>query len=179
MIRFLRRALSLLLTVYLLGYAAFAISMPDPAGDERTDAIVVLTGGTGRLDRGFDLLRRGVSHRMFISGVAPSVRPQELAAAFNVDPRLVQCCVVLGRDAVDTRSNADEVAQWLARAHVRSIRLVTNDVHMRRARYEMSKTVGANVAILADAVPADADIRQIFVEYNKYLLGWLADLVGV
>ena len=35
----------------------FAVLLPKPAGDERTDAIVVLTGGTGRLERGFELLR--------------------------------------------------------------------------------------------------------------------------
>jgi hypothetical protein len=50
---------------------------------------------------------------------------------------------------------------------------------MRRARYEIEKRVGADVAIVSDAVPTDSDIRQIFIEYNKYLLGRAADLVGI
>jgi len=178
-IRWFFRLLALALLVYGVGYALFAMAMPGPAGDESTDAIVVLTGGTGRLDRGFDLIRRGVARRLLISGVAPTVRPQELAAAYHVDPRLLACCVTLGRQAFDTRSNADEVASWLQRWHARSIRLVTNDIHMRRARFEIEKRVGEDVAIVSDAVPTESDIRQVFIEYNKYLLGRAADLVGI
>jgi uncharacterized SAM-binding protein YcdF (DUF218 family) len=178
-IRWFFRLFALLLLVYAIGYALFAMMLPGPAGDERTDAIVVLTGGSGRLDRGFDLIQRGVARRMLISGVAPTVRPQELVAAYHVDPRLFACCITLGREAFDTRSNADEVARWLQRWHSRSIRLVTNDIHMRRARFEIEKRVGANIAIVGDAVPTDSDIRQLFIEYNKYLLGRAADLVGI
>ena len=71
---------------------------------------------------------------------------------------------MLGREAFDTRSNADEVARWLAAARFRSIRLVTNDLHMPRARYEISKRLGGDVTIVADAVPTDRippDFRRI------------------
>lgn len=179
MIRFVFRLAAFLLLVYALGYAAFALLLPRPAGDERTDAIVVLTGGSGRLDRGFDLMERGLARRMLISGVARTVRPGELIAAYEVEPRLFQCCITLGREAFDTRSNADEVARWLARRRVASIRLVTNDLHMPRARYELRKRVGGEVAIVSDAVPTEPGFSQIFVEYNKYLLGRAADLVGI
>ena len=179
MIRWLFRLVALALIAYVIGFALFAMLLPGPAGDERTDAIVVLTGGSGRLDRGFELIRRGAARRELISGVAPTVRPQELAAAYHVDPRLFVCCVTLGREAFDTRSNADEVARWLQRWHSHTIRLVTNDIHMRRARFEIEKRVGADVTIVSDAVPTDSDIRQIFIEYNKYLLGRAADLVGI
>ena len=81
MTRFLTRSIAFLALLYLLGYAAFAVTLPRPAGDDRTDAIVVLTGGSGRIERGFGLLERGVAPRMLISGVARTVRPGELAAA--------------------------------------------------------------------------------------------------
>ena len=177
--RWLFRLFALVLMAYAIGYALFAMALPGPAGDQRTDAIVVLTGGTGRLDRGFDLVQRGLSSHMLISGVAPTVRPQELAAAYHVDPHLFACCITLGREAFDTRSNADEAALWLQRWHSRSIRLVTNDIHMRRARFEIGRRVGADVTIVEDAVPTESDIRQLFIEYNKYLLGRAADLVGI
>ena len=74
MIRFLIRTGALLLLLYVLGYAAFAVLLPRPAGDERTDAIVVLTGGSGRIERGFDLLGRGIARRMLISGPSSSPR---------------------------------------------------------------------------------------------------------
>src|SRR5690606_29687938 len=121
--RFLLRLVALAILLYVLGYAAFAVMLPRPAGDERTDAIVVLTGGSGRLERGFDLLRRGVSPRMLISGVDRTVRPVELAEVYDVEPRWFECCVTLGRESFDTRSNADEIERWVERRNVRSIRL--------------------------------------------------------
>jgi uncharacterized SAM-binding protein YcdF (DUF218 family) len=178
-IRWLFRLIALGLLAYLIGYALFAVMLPRPAGDERTEAIVVLTGGSGRLDRGFDLMQRGLSRQMLISGVARTVKPEELAAVYHVEPRLLACCITLGREAFDTRSNADEVAHWLERRRVRSIRLVTNDLHMRRAQYELGKRIGGEVSIVPDAVPTQADFQAIFVEYNKYLLGRAADLVGI
>ena len=71
------------------------------------------------------------------------------------------------------------MARWLARRRYGSIRLVTNDLHMRRAGYELRKRVGGAVTIVADAVPTEPGFRAIFVEYNKYLLGRAADLVGI
>jgi uncharacterized SAM-binding protein YcdF (DUF218 family) len=179
MIRFLSRLSAFVLLAYVLGYAAFAVLLPRPAGDERTDAIVVLTGGTGRLDRGFALLRQGRAGRLLISGVDRRVRPGELAAAYDVEERLLDCCVTLGREAFDTRSNADEVARWMERRRFESMRLVTNDLHMPRARYEIRKRVGDDVTIVTDAVSTDPSFMQIFTEYNKYLLGRAADLVGI
>jgi len=178
-IRFLVRIASFLLLLYVLGYAAFAVMLPRPAGDERTDAIVVLTGGSGRLERGFELVERGISRRMLISGVERTVRPNELAEVYQVDPQLIACCVALGRESFDTRSNADEVARWVERRRIRSIRLVTNDLHMPRAGYELRKRVGGDLRIVADAVPSRPNFGAIFVEYNKYLLGRAADLIGI
>ncbi len=178
MIRWLFRLCILLLSAWLIGFALFAMLLPGPAGDERTDAVVVLTGGSGRLDRGFAIMRRGLSRKMLISGVDATVRPRELATVYHVDPALFACCVTLGREAVDTRSNADEVAAWLAANRIRSIRLVTNDIHMRRARSEIVEKVGPDFAIVADAVPTASDARQIFIEYNKYLLGRIANMIG-
>jgi uncharacterized SAM-binding protein YcdF (DUF218 family) len=177
--RFLSRLLSFGLLLYVLGYALFAVLLPRAAGEERTDAVVVLTGGSGRLERGFEIVERGLARRMLISGVERTVRPVELAAAYEVDPRLFECCVVLGRESFDTRSNADEVARWVERRRIRSIRLVTNDLHMPRARYELRKRVGDELIIVADAVPTNPDLSAIFIEYNKYLLGLAADLIGI
>ena len=177
--RFLSRLISFVLLAYILGYALFAVLLPRPAGEERTDAVVVLTGGSGRLERGFDILERGLAPRMLISGVERTVRPVDLAIPYEVEPRLFECCVTLGRDSFDTRSNADEVTRWVERRRVGSIRLVTNDLHMPRARYELRKRAGDELVIVADAVPTNPDLAAIFLEYNKYLLGVVADLIGI
>ena len=69
--------------------------------------------------------------------------------------------------------------RWVERRRFTSIRLVTNDLHMPRARYEVRKRVGEDVRIVADAVPTEPGFQQIFIEYNKYLLGMAADLIGI
>ncbi len=179
MIRFLYRVIVLLLIVYLLGYALFAVLLPLPAGFERTDAIVVLTGRRERLDRGFDLLRRGVAQRMLISGVDPSVRAREIAPAYHVEPRLIACCVDIDQRSFDTRSNADEVKLWMERRGYHSMRLVTDDVHMPRARNEIASRLGEATTIVPDAIPTSPGFRELYWEYNKFLFAWAADRLGI
>jgi uncharacterized SAM-binding protein YcdF (DUF218 family) len=173
------RGFSLILLLYALGYAWFTVQLPRPADDRRTDAIVVLTGGAKRLERGLELLERGRAKRMLISGVARTVRPQELVARYHAKQSLFDCCVDLGREAVDTRSNAQEVARWLKRHKFRTVRLVTTDWHMPRARFELSLQIDDNVELVGDAIQSSPDFRYLFTEYNKYLLRRAAVLVGI
>jgi len=172
------RIASVLLLIYLLGYALFVVLLPEPAGDQVTDGIVALTGGRGRIERGLDLLEHRRAQRMLISGVGTSVRPEELVAHLGHAP-LFQCCIDLGREAVDTRSNAEETARWLKTHHYKSVRLVTTDWHMPRARFELSRQVPSSVTIIKDAISSDPSFRQLFAEYNKYLLRRAAVLVGI
>ena len=114
MIRWTVRLLALLLALYGIGFAIFALTLPKAAGDEQTDAIVVLTGSPGRLERGFALLEAGRAQAVLISGVPPDARPQDYAARYGVDPGLFPTRIALGQESVDTRTNAEEVARWLA-----------------------------------------------------------------
>jgi uncharacterized SAM-binding protein YcdF (DUF218 family) len=172
------RILSLLLLLYVLGYALFVVLLPQAGDERRTDAIVVLTGGAKRLERGLDLLERGKAERMLISGVERTVRPIELATRYGKDEQLFDCCIDLGRESVDTRSNAEETASWIARHKFKSVRLVTTDWHMPRASFELRReTEGLDV--LTDAIQSRPSFRTLFLEYNKYLLRQAAALVGI
>jgi uncharacterized SAM-binding protein YcdF (DUF218 family) len=173
------RFLAFLLLAYLLGYALFVVALPGPADDRRTDGIVVLTGSGGRIERGLDLLQRGRAARMLVSGVDRSVRQRELAVQHPGREALFACCIDLGRQAIDTRSNASEVANWLKRRKFRTVRLVTTDWHMPRARFELSRQVGEDVDLIGDAVPSNPRFRHLFVEYHKYLLRRAAVVVGI
>jgi uncharacterized SAM-binding protein YcdF (DUF218 family) len=173
------RTLSFILLLYVLGYAVFAVMLPRPADDGRTDGIVVLTGGAHRMERGLDLLQRQRASRMLISGVARTVRPVELAARYPQQAALFACCIDLGRESVDTRSNAEEVARWMRKRKFRSVRLVTTDWHMPRARFELSRQLGKDAQVIGDAVESNPSFRQLFTEYNKYLLRRAAVLVGI
>jgi uncharacterized SAM-binding protein YcdF (DUF218 family) len=172
------RALSFLLLIYVLGYALFAVLLPKAAGDQRTDAIVVLTGGAKRIERGIELLERGRASRMLVSGVERTVRPVDLALEYQASEALFDCCIDLGRESVDTRSNAEETAQWLRRNKFKTVRLVTTDWHMPRARFELARQTD-DIEVLGDAIQSNPSFSQLFTEYNKYLLRRAAILIGI
>lgn len=175
----IRRTASAILLVWLIGFVLFVGFLPRPAGDGATDGIIVLTGGARRIEHGLDLLAAGKAKRMLISGVDPLVRPVELAARYRVPLARFTCCVDLGTEAVDTRSNGDEAAEWVRKGGYRSVRLVTTDWHMRRADFELRQSMPPNVRIVRDAVRSDPDLRVLFTEYNKYLLRRAAVLIGI
>lgn len=172
----LRRLSSLALIVWALGFVWFAIALPRPAGAEKTDVVVVPTGGEGRISRGLETLHRGWAKQMLVSGVDREVKPREFAAHYRVEPHLMKCCVTLGFESVDTRSNAQEIAAWLEAKRARSVRLVTTDWHVRRSAYELAKALPSGVAVVKDAVPSHPSFWILFLEYHKLLaarIRWL------
>lgn len=175
----IRRFLAALVLCWALGFALFAVTLPGPAGKHETDAIVVLTGGPGRVRHGLALLQAGQAKRMLVSGTDRRVRPHELAAEYEVPERLVDCCVDLGHDSVDTRSNAEETAAWARQRDFHSIRLVTTDWHMPRARYELDRMVDPDVEIVTDGIESEPGLVALLKEYNKYLLRRLAAPIGI
>lgn len=169
----IRRLFAFVLVAWALGFLWFAFTLPQPAGAERTDAIVVATGAGGRIPRGLDMLRAGAAPQMLVTGVDAEVKPREFAAEYKVEPRLMRCCVTLGFAAMDTRGNARETADWVGQEKVRSIRLVTSDWHMRRAARELEGALPGDVAIIRDAVRSQPTLRMLFLEYHKLLATWL------
>lgn len=174
-----RRLLALILLLWALGFAWFALLLPQPHGDEKTDAIVVLTGSAGRIERGLALLRRGQAKKLLVSGVDRDVKPGEFAHFYKVPATLMTCCITLGREAIDTRSNAIETSRWLARNDYRTVRIITVDWHMRRARYELSRQLQGPITILPDAVRSRPSLTVLLREYHKYVLRRLAGLIGI
>lgn len=165
----IRRLLSALLILWAIGFTWFAIALPRPAGADKADAVVVLTGGSGRIVRGLEVLDRGLAPRLFVSGVDRHVKPGEFAAEYKVAAERMQCCVTLGFESTDTFSNAQEVARWVAKEKIRKLRLVTNDWHMRRAAFELQRAAPEGLVIIEDGVPSRPSLRTLFVEYHKLL----------
>ena len=132
------RLVSVLAIAWGLGFALFMLLLARPAGnDVTTDAIVVPTGGPGRIQRGLALIEAGAAKRMLVTGAAPGVTRRELARAYG-HGATIACCVDIGREAMDTRGNADETVAWVSTHDYRTVLLVTSDWHMRRAELELS-----------------------------------------
>ncbi len=173
------RVLSVLGIAWALGFCVFMLATPGPLAPNTTDAIVVPTGAAGRIDRGLALLRAHQARRMLVTGVAPGVRPADLAHAYRVSAAVFACCVDLGGEAVDTRSNAREGAAWLKAHGFRSVRLVTSDWHVARAEMELRAVVAPGTVVLGDGVASTPRFGTLVNEYNKLLLRRLALWFGI
>ncbi len=165
----IRRLAALLVIAWLMGFAWFAIALPPPRDGGKTDAVIVLTGGGGRIGRGLEALDKRWARRMLVSGVDREVRPREFEAEYRIPPGQMRCCITLGFESVDTRSNAREAADWIAAYRFRSVRLVTTDWHMRRAALELGQALPGSVTVIRDAVPSQPTFRILFLEYHKFL----------
>jgi len=174
------RLTAFLVLLYALGFALFGVTLGSPVEDGSTDAVIVLTGGPGRIERGVEVMAAGQAKRMLIAGADPSVTRGDLVRRLGPKAaRPFSCCVDLGSESVDTRSNAEEAERWMKRRNYRSLRLITNDWHMRRASYEFRRHLGGDYRIVADAVPTRPRFRTLFGEYNKLLLRRAAVLLDL
>lgn len=164
------------------GFLVFVRSvatLPAPP-DTYTQAIVVLTGGTLRLQAGLDLLSKGLAEKLFVSGVHRGVDVAELLRISRQTPKALDCCIVLGYAADNTRGNARESAAWMRKEGYRSMRLVTANYHMPRSLFELRRRL-PQAEIVAHAVAprhvklhtwwiSPGTAQLLALEYTKLLL---------
>jgi uncharacterized SAM-binding protein YcdF (DUF218 family) len=143
-------------------YAAVIILWDRDAMDDiqTHDAIIVLTGGEGRIPSGFELLLAEKADKLLISGVLGFLSKEEIlfnnASAFTEEDQedlKNHCCIELDYIADTTETNAIESAKWIKDNNVKSIILVTSDYHMPRSY--MLFSVALNEDILITAYPYD------------------------
>jgi len=178
-------AIAALMIVWGFGLIRFAASIPGELKDdgEATDAIVVLTGGSGRLSTGLELLSQGRAKKLFVSGVYQSVDVTKLLELSQQAPEELRCCVEIGHSAGNTAGNATETAAWARRNGSGSLRIVTSSYHMPRSLLELRHALPGvtlvphpifSVNVKQDrwwAWPGTTNL--IMGEYNKFLLAKL------
>lgn len=180
---------------WLAGLGWFAGQIPREIADgaARTEAIVVLTGGSERLSTGLDLLAAGLAGKLFVSGVYRGIEVAELLKLQRRSPHDMECCIEIGYQADDTQGNASETAHWMAARGFSSLRLVTAHYHMPRSLLEFRHALPRALIVPHPVFPVavmqnrwwtwPGTARLIVGEYHKYLLaqvrlnvyGWFAD----
>ncbi len=171
--------------LWIVGFFAFyTFSIPHNKSQEKnlksqyanithTDAIVVLTGGMGRINFGFNLLKKNLSSKMLISGVYRANTVKTILR-YNKDyPKDALQRISLGYDARNTHGNAIEAKKWMDKNHFTSLRLVTAYYHMPRALM-FFKNVMPNIKIattpvyLHNKIKGFRVVELLFIEYTKY-----------
>lgn len=178
--------------IFFLGYISFFKEPLPPY--EKTDLLVVLTGGKGRVIKGLSLINEDAATRLFISGVEKNVTESDILleatkkseSSLNISLDLSK--MQLGHQSKNTHENAQEVALWIKHENMsnhlknhpplKSIRLVTSIYHMPRSLLEFKKAL-PNIRFVAHPVfsplfhgiywwktlPA---LKLSFSEYVKY-----------
>lgn len=153
---------------------------------EKTDAIIVLTGGSERIRHALYMLDKGAAEMLFISGVNKDVKKPEIFAIYKYPAEKYMSLkdkVYLGYTANDTIQNAEEIKKWVRTNKIRSFRLVTSNYHIKRATIEISHLLPDVKIIPHQVLPMNVRFdkwwefensrRLIISEYNKYLLAKL------
>ena len=178
-----------LLLVFLWGvsFANFLRLIPiqTPSDIVKSDAIIVLTGGSRRLEVGITLLENDKAALLFVSGVNEKVTRSDILNLLDEgtileSDKLFSCCITLGYTAEDTRGNAEESLQWVRENSLSSIILVTSNYHMQRAYLEF-KSQNPNLKITQYPV-SNGEFRLtswlthskkfvlLFLEFHKLIL---------
>ncbi len=176
-----------LLLIWALGWGWFATSIAltkpyEQITTEYIEAIVVLTGGSGRINEGLDLREKRKIKKMLISGVNKDVTEKDILKDRNNLNSDQLCCITLGYKSVDTISNATEVAEWVNENDINSFFLVTSSYHMPRAQMEVRNVLpNKNIVeypVFSKALKSsDGHFWKLtFSEYNKTLLRWMQNL---
>ncbi|MBI3441237.1 MAG: YdcF family protein [Proteobacteria bacterium] len=151
-----------------------------PAQLQKLDAIVVLTGGSNRVDAGFDLLEKGLGKKLFISGVYRGIEVKNLLKRWKAEPQSnLDCCVVLGFEADNTAGNAIETVNWLRKENFHSVYLVTANYHIKRAMLEFDALAPDLHIVPFPVIPDRTDLsiwwkdsvtrNLVLREYLKYI----------
>jgi len=171
-----------------LRFSNDVVSLTPPEEVTEADGIVVLTGGGQRIDQALRLLDEGVAKRLLISGVNPATTGEQIQKLTSTEPALFKCCVDIGHDAIDTRGNANEAADWIDEKGYRTIVVVTSNYHMPRSLLELAKVNSETRFIPYPVVSRDfsqpdwlrepAVLRMLASEYGKYIVARLRHQIG-
>ncbi len=168
--------------VFPLGFLWFVLQVPtsEVRLTRNADGIVVLTGGSSRVNDAFELLASKRGRRLLITGVYPATNRGEISRVLPEYERLFNCCVDLDRTAVNTLGNAIGTKRWAEAQGFQSLIVVTSAYHMPRALAELAHQLpGVEFVpypVVSDRLRSEpwwshaATAKLLFSEYVKYIV---------
>ena len=140
-----------------------------------TDATVVLTGGSNRVQTGFKLLLEEKTDFLLISGVHTKTTLSDAQKSALME----HCCISLDYAAVSTKENAKQTGLWMSHNGFKTLRIVTSDYHMPRAMQNYLRAM-PDIELFSYPVRAKnlaVDTKNFWQlaieEYMKFIFGFI------
>ena len=134
-----------------------------------SSAIVVLTGGKGRFEKGLNFLKSGkLSKKLFISGVFSISELRKKYALSETDKQLFECCISFDNKAINTYQNVIEIKKWVEMNSITEIFLISSYYHLPRVKILFEKKFPS---LKVNLLPVEAELFTV-----KYLLNFVFHL---
>lgn len=144
----------------------------------KTDAIVVLAGGRGRIEEGVKLYRDNRARWLFLIGVDPTVRKSDLFKERRGERSGEG--VILENVSRNTLENALYARDMITKKDISSITLITSRYHLKRATLIFRSVLPKGIIIYSHPVDSKnlkdewwshgGSFRLLFSEFYKYCL---------
>ena len=168
--------------ILFIDYSLSFYDVYDLSSANKIDAVVVLTGGKGRLSKAIKIFSEIDSKTLFISGAGESSSIESIFSKEDlaqVDPMKI----VLEKDSKSTYENAVHAKQYVLEHQVASFVLVTSNYPMKRALLIFQKTFPDNIDVIPYAIESDnfnleswwktpLGLKLAFLEFTKYYWYW-------
>jgi uncharacterized SAM-binding protein YcdF (DUF218 family) len=171
--------------ILIWGFLIFSSNALQARSDlpSKADAIVVVTGGKGRLEAAGSLFAKDLGDKLLISGVHPKFKLGNLPGNLQISDKKRKCCIELDRRALNTVANATQTAQWAKQHGYDNLIIVTSAYHMSRTMLEMRRA-SPDITFQSYSVPnsngktfwqriSKPDTLKLLIkEYGKLLLAF-------
>jgi len=168
--------LLLALSIMFIDFAYKTFSLKQR--EVKTDAIVVLTGGRGRVEEGFRLYHDEKARWLFFIGVDPTVKKGDLLQGEHGKER--DEGIILENVSRNTLENAFYARDLIVKKDIASITLITSRYHMKRATLLFRNLLPKKVTIYPHPIDSKnlqqkwwndgGSFRLLFTEFYKYCM---------
>ncbi len=165
-------AASMACSAYLLGFALFVTTLPQPFTTlpEGLEGLATFTGGSGRVETALKQVQHGFEGPILISGSHHTSRLTDILALTATPLTPSQQEHIVYDAAQTTRENITSLQAWAGYNHITRIGLVTSTYHVPRVRL-LALFHANNLSLTYLPVqPADSGLRPLFREYNKLII---------
>lgn len=163
--------LSISLTFYVIGFAAFVVMLPEPFTTlpDNLDGLATFTGGSGRVEAALHEAEQGFPGPILISGSSRHTTLNAMLAHTSANLTPDQQTHIVYDAAQTTRENIISLKAWAGYYRLDNIGLITSTYHVPRVRLLALMHARELSLTYLPVQPADPGIRPLFREYNKLL----------